>query len=340
MCGGTIGEIVHDAVGTKSGRLSALTSGVSNFFGPDREAMTISSLADPLNRGMNSSNPYERMAGTATAAAFGAWGLGAASEGSAAYGSTAADSSADADLGSNYGYSSSTGFTDTSGAGFNGTGAGQAGAYDASAGAGTGTSSGAASSSAGSDYPTTSGTPSQSQYPGFDLGAGKGGYFSNLYGSGAGTGGAASSGIPWGTIKSATQLAGTAYGLYDSYQQRQQEKKVQEQRKGYMDQINRLTANPNSVTNMPGYQFGLTQGNQALNRQLAAQGLTGSGAQMQELQQFNQQYAGQFLNQEQARLAGLAGMNWAPPASNANRQMNDSLNGLVYWAMQQAGAQK
>ena len=57
----------------------------------------------------------------------------------------------------------------------------------------------------------------------------------------------------------------------------------------------------------PAYQFALDQGNLALNRQLAAQGLSNSGAQGRALVQYNQGYASQQFGNYLDQLAKLAG---------------------------------
>lgn len=78
------------------------------------------------------------------------------------------------------------------------------------------------------------------------------------------------------------------------------------------------------IQSMPGYQFNLQQGNQAVQRNLAAQGLLGSGAAGKALTQYGQGYAmnasNQYLNglqsiagigQTSAQATGQAGMNAA-----------------------------
>lgn len=62
------------------------------------------------------------------------------------------------------------------------------------------------------------------------------------------------------------------------------------------------------LSNLPGYQFQMQQGTQAINQNLAAQGLLQSGAAGKELAQYGQglasNYAGQYVNGLQS-LAGL-----------------------------------
>jgi hypothetical protein len=68
-----------------------------------------------------------------------------------------------------------------------------------------------------------------------------------------------------------------------------------------------LQTNPNLVTQLPGYQFGLDQGQQALTRNMASKGFLGSGNILEALQNQAQGYAGQQFDKErdfQARLAG------------------------------------
>jgi len=94
--------------------------------------------------------------------------------------------------------------------------------------------------------------------------------------------------------------------------------------------IQNVLADPSRVTSMPGYQFGLEQGTQALERGAAARGRQLSGAQLNALQRYGQDYAGsQFQNylNPYFQMAGLgqtavggttqAGMQAAQGQSNA-----------------------
>lgn len=60
-------------------------------------------------------------------------------------------------------------------------------------------------------------------------------------------------------------------------------------------------------THTQAYQFPQQQGNLAANRALAAQGLTGSGAQVKGISQYNQGYASQGFDSYLSRLQQLAG---------------------------------
>ena len=64
----------------------------------------------------------------------------------------------------------------------------------------------------------------------------------------------------------------------------------------------------NQFTTLPSYQFPLQQGELAANRALAAQGLTGSGAQGKALTQYGSGFASGQFNNYVAQLASLAGL--------------------------------
>jgi hypothetical protein len=59
--------------------------------------------------------------------------------------------------------------------------------------------------------------------------------------------------------------------------------------------IQNVLAEPSQITTMPGYQFGMQQGTQALERGAAARGRQLSGAQLNALQRYGQNYAGTQL---------------------------------------------
>lgn len=64
----------------------------------------------------------------------------------------------------------------------------------------------------------------------------------------------------------------------------------------------------NNFTQTPAYQFQFQQGQLAANRGLAAEGLTGSGAQAKALTQYGQGYASSGFNSYISQLASLAGL--------------------------------
>jgi hypothetical protein len=118
-----------------------------------------------------------------------------------------------------------------------------------------------------------------------------------------------------------------------------------------------LINNPQSITSQPGYQFGMTQGLEAVNRGSGASGLLNSGDRLAALQNFGQNYAGSWLdrifgedttaanlglqsqNQGFNQLAQLAGVNAGSPAAagslfmqganNRNQSLAGGISGLI-----------
>lgn len=80
----------------------------------------------------------------------------------------------------------------------------------------------------------------------------------------------------------------------------------------------------NQFTTGPGYQFALKQGIQAAQQANAAKGLSGSGAEMAQLQQLGQGAAQQewnnYLNNYQNRLSNIAGIGQASASQQAQMQ--------------------
>jgi hypothetical protein len=74
-----------------------------------------------------------------------------------------------------------------------------------------------------------------------------------------------------------------------------------------------------ALTNFPGYQFGLQQGNLAQQQSAASQGLLLSGSQLQAAQQFGQNYAMQNAwNPYVSQLNSLAGLGESAAATTGN----------------------
>ncbi len=71
----------------------------------------------------------------------------------------------------------------------------------------------------------------------------------------------------------------------------------------YAQQLQRLIADPSSVTKLPGYQFNLDQGTQAVARHMAGSGFLGSGNEAIALTKYGQDYATNVY-QTQAQLLG------------------------------------
>lgn len=77
-------------------------------------------------------------------------------------------------------------------------------------------------------------------------------------------------------------------------------------RNSVLPQINSLLKDPSSITQQPGYQFQLKQGQNQLNNRAAASGNYYSGQQIKAAQQYGQDYAGTKLDQSLNRLMGVA----------------------------------
>ena len=74
---------------------------------------------------------------------------------------------------------------------------------------------------------------------------------------------------------------------------------------GYQNQLKNLLSNPSSITQTPGYQFALDQGNQAINRSAAAKGMLNSGNVLAELSKYGQGMASQGYQQQLNNLQSL-----------------------------------
>ena len=76
-----------------------------------------------------------------------------------------------------------------------------------------------------------------------------------------------------------------------------------------LDRIAAFLNDPTSVTKMPGYQFGMDTGIQAVNRGAGASGLLNSGNRLQALQDFGQNYAGTWIDRMWNELTGNVSAN-------------------------------
>jgi len=137
----------------------------------------------------------------------------------------------------------------------------------------------------------------------------------------ANPGGASYIGGTGGDISNLLGLAGSAYGLSNSINLMQEGQTAFSQsnpfggyRPTYGADLLSLMQDPSSVTSLPGYQFQMGQGVQAIDRSAAAPGGTGfgSGAEGAALEQFGQGLASNFYNQQVQTLSGLAGANIGP----------------------------
>jgi hypothetical protein len=91
-------------------------------------------------------------------------------------------------------------------------------------------------------------------------------------------------------------------------QQRADNQPLMDLRNSTLPKINALMQDPSSITQDPGYQFGLNEGNKLLQDRSAASGGYYSGAQLKGAQRFGQDYAGTKLTDSLNRLMGVAGL--------------------------------
>jgi len=220
-------------------------------------------------------------------------------------------------------------------------GGGLAAGYGATAltgGAGTG----AALGGGAVDLGTASGADLSAFYGGTDAGATLGSGAGAAAGGSAAAGGLGSSLTSLLTGKASlpqyAQLLASLYGLYQGNQLQSMAKNADPfgpYRAGFAQQLQQLMANPSSVTSLPGYQASMQAGEQSLTRNLASQGLTGSGTAASSLVNYGSQFEMQAFQQQLQNLMGLsganingAGTNMAGYAAGANT-INQSLNNLV-----------
>lgn len=76
----------------------------------------------------------------------------------------------------------------------------------------------------------------------------------------------------------------------------------------YEQRLNSLLDNPDSIQNTGAYKFAFNQGQEAVNRNLAAKGLLKSGNRLSELTKFGQGLASQQYGAEADRLSRLYGI--------------------------------
>ena len=219
---------------------------------------------------------------------------------------------------------------------FGGAGAGAGEAAGAAAGE-TAAASGAGTISGGSGL-TMAGTGAGGTGSGLSLGgSAAGGTATGLSSTGLGT---ASAGGGMGATSLGDFFSGNgnwndylragqaAYGMYaqdkatdaaaagnqaqlnlarEMWQANQAENKpLVDMRNSVLPQISNLLQNPNSITQDPGYQFQLKQGQNQLDNRAAASGNYYSGAQQRAAQRYGQDYAGTKLDQSLNRLMGVA----------------------------------
>jgi hypothetical protein len=89
------------------------------------------------------------------------------------------------------------------------------------------------------------------------------------------------------------------------------------EQQSFESQLAKLVQNPSSITSTPGYAFNEQQGQQALARQFAAGGFSGSGNEGIGITEFGQNYAMNTYSQQAQLLAQLAGITNASSPSQA-----------------------
>ena len=101
-----------------------------------------------------------------------------------------------------------------------------------------------------------------------------------------------------------------------------------------LNNLNGLMKDPNSITSDPGYQFGMSQGTEAIDRSAAGGGSLYSGATLKALQRYGQDYAGTKLNDTYNRYSNIAGMGQVGTSAttaagaNAANQIGANLTGI------------
>lgn len=149
-----------------------------------------------------------------------------------------------------------------------------------------------------------------------------------------------------GTSSSGTDLSkyfkygSDIYGLYSAYQQQQMAKDAFKgsdpfgpYRGYYAKQLQDLMSNPSAITEDPAYKFQFEQGQQAVERSMAAKGFLGSGNEAIALTQYGQGFAQNYLTQKEQFLSSLAGAgispNFGPALSGMNMGINTASSALA-----------
>lgn len=88
-------------------------------------------------------------------------------------------------------------------------------------------------------------------------------------------------------------------------------------RPAFAGQLANLMANPNSITQTPGFQFLQQQGNQAVERTLASRGKIASGNELLALKEQDQGLANQQYNDQFNKLAALSGASQSPASGGS-----------------------
>lgn len=117
-------------------------------------------------------------------------------------------------------------------------------------------------------------------------------------------------GLSNGGARSIFDIASGLYGMNLASDASKASDPFAQYRAGYGEQLQQLQQNPSSITQTPGWRAGL----EGVDKQMAARGYYGSG----NMDAARSRYAGDFYQQESARLAGLAGAGQTPGAGQYN----------------------
>jgi hypothetical protein len=147
------------------------------------------------------------------------------------------------------------------------------------------------------------------------------------------------------TMLAAAAWTGVAITAYSAYNSDQNAKKMLaasdpfgSQRGYYSDKLRTLMNNPAGALRDPGFQASMMQGEQAVNRGMAASGFVGSGNQATALMDYAYGKSNDYLLQQEQFLANLAGAGISPNSANAAASMFDLSAKQSNSAMQQLGA--
>ena len=124
---------------------------------------------------------------------------------------------------------------------------------------------------------------------------------------GAAAGGVASGGVS-SYLSAALQIYNAYKGITGGNAVNSAGAAITAQHTGYANMLQALMNNPSSITSTPGYQAGLDQATQTLTRQLASQGLTGSGTAAAAIANEGAQYENQQFTQQEQILGQLSGL--------------------------------
>jgi hypothetical protein len=98
------------------------------------------------------------------------------------------------------------------------------------------------------------------------------------------------------------------------------------EQQGFEQMLQQLIANPSSVSTLPGFQFQLQTGSQAVADEMAAGGFAGSGNEAAALTKFGQGLASSFYGQQAGLLAQLSGITAASsPTQSASAATSASV---------------